>query len=279
MAESIVLMPRRVKTERETLAEILKDRENSVRFIRTKFPGIVDREWMRVILLDYVSGKPLVLTKTLNNVTSVSLDVVGSVRMQEIVSEKTGNEDVIPLIVNEVTNFYSEPFLRIGQRCQFIQEPSIRGDGGFFVYKSGDAFESSIRASLEAGREIQTANKDYALLRKILKKNISDFGFSPEELEQLKLQLRIGIEIDSAIQTIQGLRDLEYIMDKDYFSHAKNITLGNAPNTSARLEASGKELLLIHPELRRNPVLIIATPEDIEKLNTEKGELFRTTNP
>ncbi len=286
MSKSSLLMPRitpereqRTKSKRETLADILRDDEKAERFIRTKFPRVSDREWMRAILFDYVSGKPLVLTKTLNDVTSVALDVVGSVRMQEIVSEKTGSDDVIPLIVREVTGFYSTPFLRIGQQYQFIQEPSIRGDGGFFIYRGKPAFEKTIRASLDIGRNIQRANQNYFLLRKILKEKFSESDFSAEELEQLKLQLRVGVKLDSAVQTITNLGELENIEDENYVSNAKNITLGNSPNISARLEAGGKELTLIHPEIRKAPVLVITTPEDIEKLNQETGEIFRVSEP
>ncbi|MEM4325892.1 MAG: hypothetical protein QXU40_01160 [Candidatus Pacearchaeota archaeon] len=268
------------------LKEILDDSNKADEFISTKFPHICDREWIRRVLLDYAYGKPLILNNKLESVTSVAMDMVGSVRMQEIVYEKTGDRDAIPRVVKEIKNFYKERFLEIGQKHKIIQRPSIRGDGGFFIYKGKDAYELAIRAALETGREIQAANRNYSLLKRILKdkffKDSSRSCFSEVELEQLKLQLRVGIKLDDATQTVSGLEDcLENLLeDNTVFYYVEDEVLGNSPNLASRLETAGKELTNTNPEFRNYPALIITTPENIENLNKEIGrEIFSISEP
>jgi len=282
MTDAIAELELKPKTQREKLYERLMKPEEAQSFIRQRFPKITDIEWMSAILTEHLAGKPVILTRSLDDVTAVSLDLAGSVRMQEIVSEKTKDDAVIPLIVHKVTEFYRQPLITVGKKFKFIQEPSIRGDGAFFVFKgSYDALEKAIKASLEAGRRVENANRGYGLIKFLLEKDLKEYDFTKDELEQLRLQLRVGIKTGSAIQAISDLsqEELDNILDDEHIYDTKNDVLGNAPNTAARLEAAGKELIARHPELRQKPVLIIATPGDIENLERQTGARFKTSEP
>ena len=273
---------KRTSIRRRSIEDILRNPEEARRIIKAKFPKIVDIEWMRAILLSYLSGRIPLLTKALDSVTAISLDLAGSVRMQEIVSEKTQDVEIIPTIVSNVTKYYGKPFLKIAKYFTQIQEPSVRGDGGFFVFKGDQlVLEKAIRAALEAGKEIKRANQDYRLLRNILKKDIKELNFSKSELEQLRLQLRIGMKTDTSIQSILNLslKDLDNLLDDNYIFDAKNTVFGNAPNIATRLEVAGKELILKNPELRELPALIVVTPEDLETLERKIKIRFKTTSP
>lgn len=275
-----------IPTAIENLEFILKNLpEESHEFLERKFPDMfgsqwsIDIEWLKAILISMLNKRDVSLIRTLDDVTSISSDLSGSTRMREIVAEKTGDNEAIPKVIREATAQYMAPFYRIGNYFRHIQSPIKAGDGSFFIFKGGEeALESSIRAALEAGKEIRHANQNFRLLRKILKKDPNQY-FSQDELEQLKLQLRVGIKTGKAIQEITDMENLNIILKNSYKSYARSEVTGESPDNAARLEVAGKKLIEMYPELRHQPVLIAVQPEDLEKLERKTGARFKTSQP